>query len=374
MSESIEILNISIKRHTVTAENAPFIRRDFGLDRLPLATAKISLEIRGVSVAVINALRRTITNEMMGNILMIPNGGYKIKSRDPEEPVDKITTDRFMLQQFMNLNISSIRLKSQIPKDVIDNLRLSLNVVNDGVDVKHIYSGDLVATRGTLPHDLFNPTTPIAFIQPNTCIIIEDIYISSEFGRSINNALYNVTCCAAYTHLDIEQYTEKEQTEEGGIAVEKSGYKQSCLVANPRHHLLTAVIPAIGENLTEGKIILVDACNVIREKLRFIHTTLEKSDMANQGIVLKQITATEGTLAIIGESHTIGNVLAKTMFELYPDIYVNFKVIDAENLLSFNIEHPATEIREIILKTIEKAIVIFETIRAGIAAKELSIL
>lgn len=367
MSESIEILNISIKRNTITADAVPELHEMFGINKLPLATAKISIEIKNVSVAVINALRRTITDEMLGYALMIPKGGYVIKDMEKRASSDKIITDKFMIEQFMSLNISSIRLKSQIPKDVIKELRLSLNVVNDGVDTKTIYSGDLRATQGSLPFDLFNPTSPIGFIQPNTCIDINDIYISSGYGR--DSALYNVTCCAAYTHLDLEQYSHEEQHAEDGVAVEKSGYKKSCLIANPRHHQLSAIIPAIGENTIEAKNILVDACSVIREKLKLISTTLEKTDITRKSVTFKVIEGlNEGTLSIIGESYTIGNLLTRTIFDNYENVRVSFKVIPTENILIINIQHPTTDIREIITKSIDIGIEIFEQIRNGIVA------
>lgn len=348
MSRLVEVLNVKIKRNRIDAARVPKLKEIFGLDELPLATCEVEIEINGVPTAVVNALRRTITDEMLGYALKVPADGYDTA----------LTTDRFMIQQYVESQISLARLKPHISSELKRSLRLELDVHNDDVIPKVVYMGDLVPTSGVLPDDLFNPTTAIAIIQPGKRLVVKNIYISSGYGR--DSSIYNVACRAAFTHLDIEQYSKQEQTEENGAAVEQSGYKLSSSVANPRHHLLTATLPAVNSNPKEVRTVFSDACIIIKEKLKLVLSSIEG---------MKVFTTTqgknEGSIQIMGESYTIGELVKRILFENNEDVYVNYTVIPRDNKLVMKIRSQA-DIIEILSGAIHTAITIFDVIQQGV--------
>jgi hypothetical protein len=356
---------VSINRHEINSTNAPELKKLFDLDVLPLAVCRIDIEIKGVPTAVVNAIRRTAIDEVLGYALKIPADGFDVK----------LTTERFMTQQFLNTNINAIRLKTQIPTDVISTLRLGLDIENTGVKTKKVYSGDLYAIAGKLPADLYNPTIQIATVEPGMRLVINGIYISSGYGR--DNANYNVACCARYSHLDLETYTPEELNLPGGIAVESCDYKLPSIITNPQHHLLTMVLPAVGRDTSVIHGVLSDVCLTIKEKFKLIAVSVRDDSASRGGIKLtvKQLLdgSNEGILQIPGESYTVGELLRRTVFDIdeaangvESGLNIVYKVITRENMLSIKIIHPSQEIHEIITDAVEKIISTFDNIQQGV--------
>jgi hypothetical protein len=85
----VEVVRVGIERDELTAEKIPALRDLFRLERLPLAESRVEIEIRGVPTAVVNALRRVVTDEMPGFALQVPADGF-----DASE-----TSEAFMLPQ-----------------------------------------------------------------------------------------------------------------------------------------------------------------------------------------------------------------------------------------------------------------------------------
>ena len=109
---SIEILNFKITRNEINSKNVPELFELFHIEKLPLATAKVEFEIKNVSVSVINAFRRTITDEMVGNYMQLS-----------EDSISPLTTDKFADHQFINNRINTIPLSYLISPEIIKNLK-----------------------------------------------------------------------------------------------------------------------------------------------------------------------------------------------------------------------------------------------------------
>jgi len=359
-----EVVSVKITRHEITADDMPELRTLFRIDRLPLAQAHFEVEIKGVPTAVINALRRTLIDEMPGHALSVPAGGN-----------NKLTTEVFMLPQFVNNRIACIRLPPQIPPEIIANLRLKLDVSNRDAVPLVVYTGDLEVTEGEMPEPLFNPTTKLAVLQPGKTLVINDIYIETGYGR--DNGVFNVATCGCYQHLDLEQFSDADMRDEKGVAANWSGYKISSLVANPRHHRLMATLPATTAKPAEVRAVLVDACTNIVERLRLIATSVERRAEAPSGgfahcdiqytVVELEAGLSEGTLQVPGETHTIGELLRRTIYELTPDISnVAYTIISHENRLSLSVRH-TEDVTRILMRAVHHAIATFITIRLGVA-------
>ena len=361
-----EVVSVKIARHEIAAANVPELRELFGLEQLPLARAQVEIEIKGIPTATINALRRVVVDEMPGHALKVPDDGFNAE----------LTTDGFMLPQFVNNRIACLRLRPQIPADTIATLRLKLDVSNRGATPLAVYAGDFEVTDGAMSEPLFNPTTKLAVLQPGKRIVIQGIHIATGYGR--DNGVYMVACRGAYTHLDLEQYSDAEMREEQGIAADWSGYKTSSLLADPRHHLLTATLPATTPNPAESRAVFADACANIKGRLRLIATTVERhaeipsGGFAHRGVqytvVDLEAGLSEGILQVPGETHTIGELLRRTIYELTPDIAnVAYTIISHENRLNLTVRH-TEDVTRILLRAIHHAIATFDAIQRGVSA------
>ena len=361
-----EVVRVKIARHEITAAKVPELRELFGLERLPLAQARVEVELKGVPTAVVNALRRVLIDEMPGRALKVPPDGFNVE----------LTTDSFTLPQFVNDRIACLRLPPQIAPDVVANLRLKLDVSNRDATPLTVYAGDFKVAEGAMPEPLFNPTTKLAFLQPGKRLVIEGVYISTGYGR--DNGVYNVACRGAFTHLDLEQYSDAEMREEGGVAADWSGYKVSNLLADPRHHLLSATLPATTANLAETRAVFADACANIKERLRLIATTVERRAEAPSGgfahrgvqytVVELEAGLEEGILQVPGETHTIGELLCRAVFELTPEVAnVAYIIVAHENRLSLSIRH-TEDVTRILMRAIHHSIATFDAIQRGVAA------
>jgi DNA-directed RNA polymerase subunit L len=366
------VVSVTVARGGFTAAEVPELRELFGLERLPLAPARVSIELDGVPTAVVNALRRTVTDEMIGHALQaVPDGDTGgLSGASP------LTTDLFMLPQFVNARIAQIRLRPQIPADVVANLRLKLDVTNTGATPLVVYAGDFEVAAGAMPEPLFNPTTEIAVIQPGARIVVPVVRISAGYGR--DDGVYQRACRAAHTHLDLAQHSDAEMREESGVAADESGYKVSSLLANPRRHRLTATLPATGDDPAESRAVFADACANIKERLRLVATAVERraeppsGGFAHRGVQYTVVELEgglfEGILRVPGETHTIGELLRRTVYELTPDIAnVAYLIISHENCLSLSVRH-TEDVTAILMGAVRHAIATFDVIQRGISA------
>jgi DNA-directed RNA polymerase subunit L len=367
MTSAAEVVRVTVTRNELRSEAVPELEQLFGLKALPLAQALVQIEIKGVSTAAVNALRRTVVDEMPGYALKVPLDGFS-----------ELTTDSFMLPQFVNGRISCIRLCHQIPSEVRESLRLGLDVLNSNATPLSVYAGDLEVTEGAMPTPLFNPTTKIAVLQPGKRLVIQGIHIATGFGR--DDGVFMVACRGSYTHLDLEQHGDAEMRGEDGAAADWSGYKASSLVADPRHHLLQATLPATTPDPAEARAVFADACANIKERLRFISTAVARhGEMAASAdafshrgvqytVVELEAGLSEGVLQVPGETHTIGELLRRTIYELAPTIAnVAYKVVSNENRLILSLRH-SEDVTATIMRAVHHAIATFDAIQRGIAA------
>jgi hypothetical protein len=304
----ISILNFKIERETFTH---PKLKELYNLEKLPLSTATVEFEAKGVNVAIINGFRRTITDEISNNALEVSPTGFNFA----------LTTDKFILYEFVIKRISLIPLKLKISPKIVGNLVMRLDVYNDTTDIKYVYSGDMEIVKGDLKDEIFNPTFIIAQLNPGTRLVVDDIKIVSGIGR--NHAKFMMARRAIYEHLDIEQYSKEETHNPGGKAVSFSGYKQSCLVANPKHHRFTSIFAATSENLDEINSVLIDTCENIKNRLRRVLSAMIGKDgfdnITYTEVKLNNNTS-EGIIGMFDETFTISEIIKRSVYELFPNI------------------------------------------------------
>jgi len=356
------VVSFKIVRRELTSDDVPDLKTIFHISKLPLAPSYIELELKDVPTALVNAMRRVITDELMSHTLQVPDGGFSTA----------LTTDKFMLPQFVNSRIARLRLCRYLSDSVVKNLKLDLDVMNPTADVLSVYAGDFRVAAGTLSEPIFNPTARIAVLQPGKRIVIKGIHISAGIGTS--DASYNVACNAAFTHLDIPQYSDEEMRDPKGIAVDWSGYKVSCMVANPRHHRLTATLPATSPNPSEVRAVIADVCDNIKGRLTTIADAiaLKPAESILRGIQYAVIELDgdiyEGILQIMNESHTIGELLRRYLFDLDPTITnVSYKITThGIRKLELSIRCTFKEITSFILRAIAIIVDVLDKIQSEI--------
>ena len=347
-------------------ELVPTIKKQF---RLPFAKEKVTIEMTGVPTAVANALRRILAGELRGKCMTFDNEMF-----DREK-----TTDPFMVDiDYVRTRIRMIPLCTQISESIIRDLRLALDVVNKTKTTMTIYAGDLVVTEGHLSKSIFNPTHEIGFLQPGCSLVINEIYIAQGFGNA--NAAFMVAARAALKPLDIEEYGVKATHKKGGSMIEQSGFKQSSLVANPRHFRVSAYIRAAPlDNGAASVSVLVDACDSIMSRLKFIlgilDATRAQSSTASRRVassffhVAKTDSGVKGVLSISNETDTIGNLLARIISESVPKIkYVGYTCIPHEKSMTLTIEHDKDP-SGILLAAVKLASAVFKALQQGIRKK-----
>ena len=357
MSEKVEVVKFHLKRFKIESE---YLKKLFDINELPLCNTEVEIEIKGIHTAAINALRRVLTDEITGKCLRVPQDGYDMEK----------STEPFSIAQFVNQRISLMPLRQQISDNTIKNVRFDLDITNEGNTDMIVYTGDLVTSQGELREIIFNPTFQLAVLQPGKRIVIKGIYISLGKGR--DDGAYIVARHAAYKHLDLEQFDKSETHQVGGAAAEQSGYKKSSMLSEPKHHLLTATIPATTSNPNDVKNIFADACDVIIERLRFIVSLASSNvDAAHRiGTQLNIIELSSGLfeceLRVPGETNTIGNLIVKYTHVLYPKIsYVCHIVPPNQNILILKIRHDG-DITKLLMQVANHCIEIFKTIRNNI--------
>jgi len=147
-SARVEVLRLEVVReeidyaHADVAEALELLYPPGGRGksaRLPLAPARLSLELRGVPTAVANALRRVLAQELTGACLTFDRAGFDREA----------TTDPFMADdEFVRGRLRMVPLAPHIPPNVARDLRYTLHATNTTEEVMTLYAGDLVLAAG----------------------------------------------------------------------------------------------------------------------------------------------------------------------------------------------------------------------------------
>jgi DNA-directed RNA polymerase subunit L len=347
--------------------------------RLPLAPTRLIVELRGVPTATANALRRVLAGEMRGCALTFDHSGLTRQR----------FTDPFMLDDsFVRTRLRMIPLRPGISAAAVRTLRWALEASNPSENVLTVFAGDLVLTEGARDLEgppLFNPTHEIAFLQPGACLSIHGIRLQE--GAAALDAAYAVTSRASLRPLDLAEHPRAATHAAGGAAADESGFVESSFVADPRAHRVMATIPAAPGGRAPAIGVAVEACTVILDRLRTVQGVLEaamaRPALDGAGLAFRcrdsSVLITpgpagiRGALSVKNETDTIGNLLARTIFEMVPDIgYVGYTCVPHERQMVLTVEHsvstPHELLREVFLRATALASATFDRIRGGIRA------
>jgi DNA-directed RNA polymerase subunit L len=296
---------------------------DLGHPRgLPLSKVGLEFVLEGASTALANSVRRALAGELEGRCLTF----------DPE---DYQTTDPFMGDyDFVRDRVRMIRLRPQVSEALLAELTFSLDVENPSAEVRMVHSGDLVPSQA-YETPLFNPTVELAFLQPGTSLKIRGIRFAAGWGSG--DAAFAVAARAAAVPLDLAEVPRGETHGKDSAARDLSGYRDSCLVANPRRHALRATLFAVPEAVDETKaaaLLLQRVSQSLWRRAERITRVLDAPLAEDRdGGLTRRVAGdffraeprpdggtVQGTLRLQKETYTIGRALTREVYDAFPDL------------------------------------------------------
>ncbi len=333
-----------------------------GLREPPLRGSRVSLELKGVPLAYANGIRRAVGDEMTGKHLrVVPPEGAAGEADKTAPP------DPFLYDEFVANRIALVPLRVQIPPNIIEKLRLSLYMENKTAIATQVFTGDLsVDAPANFNELLFNPTIPLFAIQPGYSVRVKNIRIVQGVGRE--DGLFTTAHLTSIRHVDVPQAPRSETHSIGAPLADKSGYLVPPTLAEPRHFVVEMSAAAVGLDPNEARSLLTDACGNILQRLRAVAagvgagagagaadaSRLVRMDLANG--------MESGSLEMPNETFTLSNIIARTIYEMEPDIaYVSPLVITHEKKAQVVIRAEA-DIAGIVTRALRKAIDVFTKI------------
>lgn len=284
-----------LPKHLNTEENRKLIPA--------LRRHHVYLELKGVSTAIVNAIRRSMLDEIEGKCLKI-------------EQADIDTDDENILWPSVQKQIECMRLNQEIPM----NARFTLDIKNQNATPLMITSGMLV-TDSDLKITPFNSTFRIITLREGKYLKLWNIRVVSCTGTLASN----VVACR-YKPLDVEMFDRGK-----GVS------SNNC---NPKHFSM--------EFDTNGTIdpvkLLSSACRYIYERSEKYLNELEHVDSikTEHSSDLFDINKTGDVTKFIfkNDTYTICNLLSYTIYYNHPDIA----------LCKFGVVHPTEKITAFELK------------------------
>jgi len=324
-----DVKNIEIIRFDININecNHKLFKSMFGVDKLPLSLAHVELEIKNVSLSVVNTIRRLLL-EIQGKSLFVQHLDVEL-STDPYVETIKLCE-----------NIKNIPLKLQIDSNIIKTTEFYIDETNDSPIDKVIYSNMLKCKNNIKP--IFNPSFPLIILGAKKSLKVNNIKI--VYGN--DDAQFKSVFQIGMKTLDVEKYDNDYEHRN------ESGYKESTLTMDPLHHLLTFNFSAVVDE-NEIQIFMKDIFILIIHKLQKI--------LSNNEISIIDLPDDNKLLTIIIEKDmTLIELLKKTMFDVTLNKLPNFEYNEVADGYKLSITHDNP--KHILTTTIQKAIDIFKII------------
>ena len=310
-----------------------------GIDKkiidLPLRPATLTFNLQNTNVAVANAFRRVLMDELLSPRLSIKPGSF-------------YSTDPFMTEHFVRNNIELIPLLRILNPDV-QKMKFKLHVqAKNSVDLKElkkketqmVYSSDIVPLHGKLPFPIMNSTFELAELQEGAEIKIDEISI--EYGTGSKHAAFATSSNGSIRNLDIEQYTDKDINSKNGKAAYESGYKTSSLLAESREFEVTVTLRSMNESSCQlhAKELLRDTCQVMLSYNNTVRKEPRQFSISQIDNKTKHITK----IVSLGMTDTIAHVITRAIDESIPEIdHVSYRCIPHKANIEITIIHELLE-------------------------------
>ena len=297
----MEVTNIIVIDNKINYENTIF--KDLLNNNKHLFPNKLqktlSFKLSNCNIELANAIRRIITNELEIKILKV-------------NITDVNTDDKYILPDLIKDRIELISIDQNIPNDC----KFKLTVSNNTLDITNITSNDLILLNHKELNikNLFNTNIIICYLNSNKYITINDIIIHTDTGY--NNGKYSL-CSVKYDiiNTDFKIPTLNNNNTDFQFKIKTNGNIEPIKIIN-----------LVEENLNKRLDIIENNIN----KFNKIYNSNDKQLLdTNDLYIIKNYDIYN--YYINNESHTIGNLLVRYIYDLEPTI----------ELINYTIPHPS---------------------------------
>lgn len=243
----------------------------------------VTFELKGSDInnAVANGLRRTIAGEL------------PVKAMTCSIEKENFTTsDDFVIPEMIRLRLKQIPLKQDCPAGI----KFSLNFTNNTPGLIHVKTSNIAVSSGQLRRLPFNENITILILRPNCSINISEITIVSDFGYIPGSGMHVMAVQTSIKALDQEPLNTYNSPATGIPSRE----------ADPHHYQIRFY--------TNGTI---NAAELVRMACDSI---IERAKLFKEARIGAISDGNLYTMVVVNESHTIGNLVVKTISEIFPAI------------------------------------------------------
>lgn len=259
----MEVVSFSSEQHIIKIPEV----QEFLPDKI--FTTTCTFVLRGVNNAIANGLRRTISSELLVRAMVA-------------DSVD--STDEFIIPEMVAERLKMIPILQSTPVSTT----FSLHAVNSTGAIRNVYSGE-IKCAGAPP---FDKNYQICTLRPGKTIDIKKINVEAEYSFMTGCGMMVVASNCVCIPLDVTP-----------IDLE-TGEGVSSSLADPREWK----IGFTGFGTMDDGDIVIAACKSIIERVK---------NVRDQFPMIRS-NGTEHSLAIQGETDTIGNLFMKTTLDLNP--------------------------------------------------------
>ncbi len=271
----------------------------------------------GVSNAVSNAIRRTVACELPVHALYCDYEDIK-------------TNDPFVIPEMIQKRLRMIPIAQNVDPHAVFEIEVS----NKSTDVLDVKTGQFKSKKA-LP---FNHTHTLLSLNPGKYIKISNVRVITNYGFTPEYGMMVLAVNAVSISEDVEPLNTYEGT---GVPSR---------LADPR----VWRIEFNTNGSMEPKEIVKMACDNIITRLESLVDQLNTIENSDDQYVLN----------IYGESHTIGNLLDKTICDLFPDITaVTYAVSSVERMFTLRVRCDE-DINTVMSTTIKYLVKTFQTIKS----------
>ncbi len=278
---------------------------------------QLKFDISPVSNAVANAIRRTVSMELL------------VKAMYAEYD-DLVTTDDFIIPEMLLQRLSMIPLDQSCSLDAV----FELYAENKTANVRDVKSEEFRIVRqgkdGAMKHIPFNNTITFVTLQPGKSVKISNIRVRQAYGYQAGHGMHSVAVNATSVALDqrpIDMYdilssafsnelgsepvivSDSRDSSAAKSAASKSESNQPGIpssISDPRKWRIGFITNGTMDPLQ----IVAAACDNLIKRVTGINDLLS----------LIENTGDEYVLVVRGETDTIGNLFMRTISDLFPNI------------------------------------------------------
>jgi DNA-directed RNA polymerase subunit L len=340
---------------------------------LPLAPATLTIDLEA-SRAVANALRRVAMCELKG---------YSLKATFSNVGPN---CDPHIIPSMLCGDLRQLPLNRAVAQACVGR-RFALKASNLGAPGPEgrpgptpltgflVYSGSIEGKEGEpVPPGLFNPSFPLAYLNPGYALEVDDIELVEGRGHGSFDNLVR----GAIRPLDVGRHPDDAVRRRDGAAADSSGYTESSSTSSPRRHRLTGVLRATGRHAeAEARSLFSDACSEVARRVSALVPALRGNPAEGGGVSYSEAPLEdglrEGRLSVAGESTTLGELLQEAICETADVAFSSYDIVAHDgSRLDLTVRHACdperdASVAKVIARAAARILRTFEALSQGFA-------